>query len=674
MARDERRPRFQIVAEDSSTPQSISSNVVGASSSLGQRCGSLRGSSVPTGTIQRRLASPLRKDDTHKSRSVNNSSLESISLSELVERGLLAECHAQRLQLQRQKDDKQEKLLVWEVCELVSQPDFCAWAAPVQDDADSESRLSECDAAKVVDTAQEQSRACTTGIDIPPSMSLDEAKKQSEQLEFHGHKFWNSLKGVVTMQALSGVRPKRTSESDSERDEHVSQSIRERRRLCQHQQQELDLKPVPIGKSQPPAWTSLRGYWDPNSCAGLGSHLNPQVQFRSAKRCLIKLEFLAPTVAAGVELELLVVRGGAIGARRLHWGDSVRPLTKAERNVGTVARLIASHRSGQQKAHIRGSGSKLTCQIELDPDDVFTLILACTAAASFKPPPSPADPDGDSPSESWKASKEKETLKQAIVELPPVEFELRYHVSGPLAAEPDLMLAPRPQRQQPLTQQEKWEKSGLNSLSEILGQTKDAIGEKEKEENASRPKVDIEKKPFVAKENLIRPLVFEEICLHHGIEKVVENASFDVRNVFRQSTIAEMQKELELFAADLPSIFRDAKSQRSVDASGRTAKCTKRACAGVNSPKRVTKPAQPALKKPGTMANIGLVSSRHARGFVPESPIAKPMKHTAFPDLTIQIDDAKECPKVAARLSKVMSPFQGQVKISHGALALGTGA
>merc|ERR1711865_262888 len=102
------------------------------------------------------------------------------------------------------------------------------------------------------------------------------------------------------------------------------------------------------------------------------------------------------------------------------------------------------------------------------------------------------------------------------------------------AAEPDLMLAPRPQRQQPLTQQEKWENSGLNSLSEILGQTKDAIGEKEKEENVSRPKVDIEKKPFVAKENLIRPPVFEEICLHHGIEKVVENASFDVRNVFRQ--------------------------------------------------------------------------------------------------------------------------------------------
>ena len=38
------------------------------------RCSdSLRGSSVKIGTIQRRLAWPLRKDDTHKSRSVNSS-------------------------------------------------------------------------------------------------------------------------------------------------------------------------------------------------------------------------------------------------------------------------------------------------------------------------------------------------------------------------------------------------------------------------------------------------------------------------------------------------------------------------------------------------------------------------------------------------------------------------
>ena len=36
---------------------------------------SLRGSSVRIGTIQRRLAWPLRKDDTHKSRSVNNYSV-----------------------------------------------------------------------------------------------------------------------------------------------------------------------------------------------------------------------------------------------------------------------------------------------------------------------------------------------------------------------------------------------------------------------------------------------------------------------------------------------------------------------------------------------------------------------------------------------------------------------
>ena len=43
---------------------------------------SLRGSSVKIGTIQRRLAWPLRKDDTHKSRSVNNYfSLSSFTLS-----------------------------------------------------------------------------------------------------------------------------------------------------------------------------------------------------------------------------------------------------------------------------------------------------------------------------------------------------------------------------------------------------------------------------------------------------------------------------------------------------------------------------------------------------------------------------------------------------------------
>ena len=41
---------------------------------------SLRGSSVKIGTIQRRLAWPLRKDDTHKSRSVNNFFRRSVSL------------------------------------------------------------------------------------------------------------------------------------------------------------------------------------------------------------------------------------------------------------------------------------------------------------------------------------------------------------------------------------------------------------------------------------------------------------------------------------------------------------------------------------------------------------------------------------------------------------------
>ena len=46
---------------------------------------SLRGSSVKIGTIQRRLAWPLRKDDTHKSRSVNNFfSCLSLSLSHVA--------------------------------------------------------------------------------------------------------------------------------------------------------------------------------------------------------------------------------------------------------------------------------------------------------------------------------------------------------------------------------------------------------------------------------------------------------------------------------------------------------------------------------------------------------------------------------------------------------------
>ena len=40
---------------------------------VGVQLDSLRGSSVKIGTIQRRLAWPLRKDDTHKSRSVNSS-------------------------------------------------------------------------------------------------------------------------------------------------------------------------------------------------------------------------------------------------------------------------------------------------------------------------------------------------------------------------------------------------------------------------------------------------------------------------------------------------------------------------------------------------------------------------------------------------------------------------
>ena len=58
---------------------------------------SLRGSSVKIGTIQRRLAWPLRKDDTHKSRSVNNFLLNAhlfpTCLPVIYERlHLLAEC------------------------------------------------------------------------------------------------------------------------------------------------------------------------------------------------------------------------------------------------------------------------------------------------------------------------------------------------------------------------------------------------------------------------------------------------------------------------------------------------------------------------------------------------------------------------------------------------------
>ena len=45
------------------------------------RMDSLRGSSVKIGTIQRRLAWPLRKDDTHKSRSVSNFFAKLFSLS-----------------------------------------------------------------------------------------------------------------------------------------------------------------------------------------------------------------------------------------------------------------------------------------------------------------------------------------------------------------------------------------------------------------------------------------------------------------------------------------------------------------------------------------------------------------------------------------------------------------
>jgi hypothetical protein len=42
---------------------------------------SLRGSSVQIGTIRRRLAWPLRKDDTHKARSANNCERDALKTS-----------------------------------------------------------------------------------------------------------------------------------------------------------------------------------------------------------------------------------------------------------------------------------------------------------------------------------------------------------------------------------------------------------------------------------------------------------------------------------------------------------------------------------------------------------------------------------------------------------------
>ena len=57
-------PRTSTVFSDvDQTNQSLTSTAI---------TDSLRGSSVKIGTIQRRLAWPLRKDDTHKSRSVPN--------------------------------------------------------------------------------------------------------------------------------------------------------------------------------------------------------------------------------------------------------------------------------------------------------------------------------------------------------------------------------------------------------------------------------------------------------------------------------------------------------------------------------------------------------------------------------------------------------------------------
>ena len=56
--------RVAALVQEASRPTSASKEICNLDS--------LRGSSVKIGTIQRRLAWPLRKDDTHKSRSVNN--------------------------------------------------------------------------------------------------------------------------------------------------------------------------------------------------------------------------------------------------------------------------------------------------------------------------------------------------------------------------------------------------------------------------------------------------------------------------------------------------------------------------------------------------------------------------------------------------------------------------
>ena len=63
--------RVRIIISTGNFPEMLSQRISAGIISVG-RLDSLRGSSVKIGAIQRRLARFLRKDDTHKSRSVNN--------------------------------------------------------------------------------------------------------------------------------------------------------------------------------------------------------------------------------------------------------------------------------------------------------------------------------------------------------------------------------------------------------------------------------------------------------------------------------------------------------------------------------------------------------------------------------------------------------------------------
>ena len=68
----ERERERERTTTTTKTRTTICKQTAGTVKLLKKEMDSLRGSSVKIGTIQRRLAWPLRKDDTHKSRSVYN--------------------------------------------------------------------------------------------------------------------------------------------------------------------------------------------------------------------------------------------------------------------------------------------------------------------------------------------------------------------------------------------------------------------------------------------------------------------------------------------------------------------------------------------------------------------------------------------------------------------------